>query len=333
MHKTTETESKNKDRLKFGPFFSIFYTMTTISPRARPFLRCFCWIVVLLSVPHIAASQSDSVAIKLRTHGEAEGDTARIDGGRLAIVAGTVAIGITAIHLYQQKAWWSGARGPFHFEEDLVYARNIDKVGHFVSANALTYIFSKGLRWANLEEQPSLMWGAVGSTAFQTYIELEDGFSRYWGFDRVDYAADLAGAWYPLLQYHVPFLKNFNFRTSYLPKTEGAPGGIPGQTHTAFDDYEGQTFWLALTMKNILPAEAARWWPDFLCLSLGVAVRDNLSPDRYLVWFIAPDLDFTRILPQDTPFLRTLAESLNFIHLPMPAIRIAPNVVWYGIYF
>lgn len=310
MDKTTQTGWKIKGRLKFGPVFSIFYAMTTLR-----------WAIVLLSLPQLAAGQGEAT------------DSTRIDGGKLAIVAGTVAVGVTTIHLYQQKAWWSGTRGAFHFEEDLVYAKNIDKIGHFYGANALTFVFSKGLRWSNFEEQSSLVWGAVGSTLFQTYIEVEDGFSRYWGFDRVDFATDLAGAWYPVLQYHVPYLKNFNFRYSYLPKTEGAPGAIPGQTHTVFDDYEGQTLWLTLTMKNILPERVGAWWPDFLCLSLGVAVRDNLSPDRYLVWYISPDLDMTKILPADSPFLQTLGEALNFIHFPMPAIRIAPNVVWHGIYF
>jgi hypothetical protein len=252
---------------------------------------------------------------------------------RLAIVGGTVAVGVTAIHLYQQNAWWKEYRTSFHFREDLVYARSIDKLGHLYASSVGTFLFSKSLQWCNMSEPSSLLWGAVGSTLFQTYIEIEDGFSAYWGFDRVDYAADILGAWYPVLQHQVPVFKNFQFRFSYLPKHEGGAGAIPGQTKTIFDDYEGQTIWLTITPGGLFSEKTLGWWPDWLAIAAGVSVRDNNSPARYLVWFLAPDLDMTRIIPQDTWFLRTLGEALNFIHFPMPAVRVSPGVVWYGLYF
>lgn len=164
-------------------------------------------------------------------------------------------------------------------------------------------------------------------------IEIEDGFSTYWGFDRVDYATNLAGAWYPYLQHHVPFLKNYQIRFSYLPKNAGQPSAIPGQTKTIFDDYEGQTLWLTVTPEGFLPVSWRTWWPGWLSLALGVSVRNNVSPDRHLVWYLAPDLDMRQIIPQDTGFLRDLSEALNFFHFPMPAVRIAPGIVWYGVYF
>ena len=260
-------------------------------------------------------------------------DSIGINAARLTIVGGTVAASVTALHLYQQHAWWKDHRSRFHVQEDLTYAGNIDKLGHLYGASFLTFAFSKSLEWANFSEPSALLWGAIGSTAFQTYIEIEDGFSAYWGFDRVDFAANVVGAWYPVAQHYYPYLKNFDFKFSYIPKDPNSPGAFPGQTRTLFDDYEGQTIWLSLKMKNLLPQALASYWPDFLCLSVGVAVRDNLSSDRYLVWFLAPDLDMTKIIPADTGFLKTLGEALNFIHFPTPAVRFAPNVVWYGLYF
>jgi hypothetical protein len=260
-------------------------------------------------------------------------DSLPVDGTRLAIVGGTVAAGVTAIHLYQQNAWWKNNRTSFHVREELVYARNIDKLGHFYGSAFMTTLFSHSLRWAHVPVGESLTWGAVGSTLFQTYIEIEDGFSVHWGFDRVDFAANLLGAWYPVAQHHVPALRNFDMRFSYYPKNPGEPGPIPGQTKTVFDDYEGQTLWLTAKMENLLPDGLRSAWPDFLCLSVGVAVRDNLSPHRYLAWYIAPDLDMTKILPAGSGFLATLAELLNYVHFPMPAVRFAPNALWYGIYF
>jgi hypothetical protein len=118
-----------------------------------------------------------------------------------------------------------------------------------------------------------------------------------------------------------------------LPKSPGSQGPFPGQTHTIFDDYEGQTIWLTVSVKNLLPSSWARMWPSPLCLSFGLAVRDNLSPNRYLAFLIAPDLDLTKLFPADSGFLQSLGELLNFIHMPLPAVRIAPNVIWYGLYF
>ncbi len=269
------------------------------------------------------------------TTAEAPPDSAgtKVNGVRLAVVGGVTLASFTAIHIYQQNAWWKGERGPFHVQEDLVYACNVDKIGHLYAANVLTFVFSRSLRWADVPDRPALIWGAIGSTLFQTYVEVEDGFAKYWGFDRVDFAADVVGAWYPVLQEYVPPLQSFNFKFSYLPKSPGSAGAFPGQTHTVFDDYEGQTLWLSVSPKKILPGAVGAAWPGWLGLAAGVAVKDNQSPDRYLVVYLAPDLDMRAIIPQDTGFLKTLGEALNFIHFPMPAVRISPNVVWYGLYF
>jgi hypothetical protein len=260
-------------------------------------------------------------------------DSSHVDGARLALVGGVVAGSVAAIHLYQQNAWWKGERSRFHVQEDLVYALNVDKVGHLYGSIAVNYALRRSLEWSNVSERTSLLWACIGATLFQTYVEVEDGFSKDWGFDRVDFAADVVGAWYPLIQREVPTLQNVNLRFSYLPKSPGGKGALPGQTHTVFDDYEGQTMWLTLSMHDLLPVSMRDWWPDFLCLSVGMAVRDNNSPDRYLCWYIAPDLDMTKIIPPSTPLLKTLGEILNFFHMPMPAVRFAPHVVWYGFYW
>jgi len=80
-------------------------------------------------------------------------------------------------------------------------------------------------------------------------------------------------------------------------------------------------------MRNLLPKSASTWWSGFLCLSIGVSVRDRYSLNRCLAVFLAPDLDLTEIVPGDSSLLRTTREFLNFIHLPFPAVRISPGVV------
>ena len=265
----------------------------------------------------------------------APSDTTRIDASRAAIVGGIVAVSIATIHLYQQSGWWKNNRAPFHFQEDLKYGLHVDKLGHMYGGTVLTFVLDRSLRWANFSDDAALMWGATGALLFQTYVEIEDGFST-WGFDRVDFASDVMGSVYPVAQYHVPFLRNFNFKFSYHPSNLiNEPGGVgfKGQKHIMFDDYEGQTIWLSLRVKDLLPEPVASYWPGWLCLAAGYGARNIATSNPYRVYFVGLDLDMTRVIPRDTAFLRLLGDALNFIHMPMPAVKVSPNAVWYMLYF
>ena len=261
----------------------------------------------------------------------------KVDSWRLAIIGGTLVTGMAAIHIYQQNGWWKDNRAPFHFREDLVYGLGVDKIGHAYGASVLATLIGRAVAWADVPEWPSLMIGAGASLLFQTYIELEDGFSA-WGFDRVDFACDVAGAVLPLVRHRVTPLRSFDLKLSYLPsELINNPGGtgFQGQRHLMMDDYEGQTFWLSAKMADLLPQSLKTYWPDFLCLAIGYGARDVAAQgsEPYRVYFLGLDYDMTKLLPQETPFLRTLAEALNFIHFPAPAVRISPSAIWYGLYF
>mgnify|MGYP005836990401 FL=1 len=258
-----------------------------------------------------------------------------INYNRLAIVSGALITTMAGIHIYQQNGWWKDNRAPFHFREDLVYGLSVDKIGHFYGADLLGYIFRKSLLWANMNEEQALWYGTAGGLAFQTFTEIEDGFSA-WGFDRVDWLCDLGGALWTPVRYYFPFLRTFDLKMSYHPSDLlGNPGGVgfKGQEHLMVDDYEGQTFWLSVKIENILPESIKDYWPDFLCFAFGYGVRGVAASDPHSMYFIAPDIDFLKLIPQSTPILRTLSEILNFIHPPLPALRIYPRAVFYGIYF
>ena len=254
---------------------------------------------------------------------------------RLAIVGGALLATMTTIHLYQQSGWWKYNRTPFHFKEDLIYGLSVDKIGHFYGADIFSYMIRKTLLWANLSEQQAIWIGAGGAILFTTFTEVEDGFSE-WGFDRVDWLCNLGGALWAPARHHIPFLKTFDIKMSYHPSDLlGNPGGIgfKGQKHLIIDDYEGQTFWLSLKIEDVLPHTLKSYWPDFLCIALGYGARGVATPNQHRVYFIAPDIDFTHLIPQSTSFLKTLTEVLSFIHPPLPALRIYPTSIWYGIYF
>jgi len=136
--------------------------------------------------------------------------------GRLAIVGGLTAATMVGIHLYQSNGWWKDNRAPFHFQEDLEYGMWVDKLGHFYGTAAGAFIFRKSFEWTNMSAEQSLWFGSAGAFLFQTFVEVQDGFSA-WGFDRVDFAMNLGGALYPVGQYYWPPLRDFNMKFSYHP--------------------------------------------------------------------------------------------------------------------
>lgn len=255
----------------------------------------------------------------------------QIDYNKFSIVTGSIILTATAIQIYQYNSWWKDWRRPFHFQEDLVYGKSVDKVGHAWGAAFTSFIISRSYEWSGIKRNNSLWIGAVGGSIFQLLVEFQDGFSQ-WGFDRVDAACDVIGGFYPLAQYHLPILQNFEIKASYSPRKLGKPGGIPGQKHTIIDDYEGQTFWLGLKISKLYPKELE--FLSFLNLAVGYSVRniDNIS-NQYGVWLIGLDLDFKKIIPQNSDFLINLSEGLNYIKFPTPAVQISPKIVWFGIYF
>lgn len=255
----------------------------------------------------------------------------KIDYKKFYLVTGSIALTATAIQIYQYNSWWKDWRRPFHFQEDLVYGKSVDKIGHAWGAAFTTFVISRSYEWCGIDKNKSLWIGAIGGSLFQLLVEFQDGYSQ-WGFDRVDAACDIVGGFYPLIQHHIPLFQYFDLKASYTPRNLGKPGGIPGQKHTIIDDYEGQTFWLSMKINQLYPDELK--FLDFLNLAIGYSVRNiHDIKNQYSVWLIAFDLDFKKILPQSTTFLRNISDGLNYFKFPTPALQISPKVIWFGFYF
>jgi hypothetical protein len=307
-------------------------TKTTNVIRFWIVLVCLSLVSVTRSTAQLDSIPSPVIPVQRDSGGQL---SPSINKTRLALVGGTLLTSMAVIHIYQQNGWWKNNRAPFHFQEDLVYGLAVDKIGHFYGGYILGFVMWKSLDWANVPDEQSLWISAGGSLLFQSYVEIEDGFST-WGFDRVDWLSDVGGAAWNPLRHYVPFLTNFDLKLSYhVSPLVGEKGGtgFRGQKHLMIDDYEGQTFWLSLKVKNLLPAGIAEYWPSFLSLAIGYGARDIAGANPHRVYFIAPDLDVTKIIPDNTKFLKSLGEGLNFIHFPMPAVQFGHGVVWYGLYF
>ncbi len=264
-----------------------------------------------------------------------------------SIFVGTYGLIFYFQHYGQRETIWQQL-GKFHFAEDYDYAMYIDKVGHFYGTFLTSYVLTHTLIECGFNYNWATSLGTFLGLAYSTYVEILDGFAVDWGFSPTDFYSDLAGALFFLGYSHIKFMQNFTPKFMYIPpRWHSSYSRIPS---TMFiDDYSAHTFWISVKINNLLPENAKRYFPDWLELSFGYAVRnlcDNYhytcdpkisNPITNSVWgnrkfIVALDYDLVKILPDGAPFWNWLKQSLNFFKLPSPAIEFGNPTRFYLIY-
>lgn len=244
----------------------------------------------------------------------------------LGLVGLTLGSAIYAINDYYQHTWWRAERRNFRIVNDWKYALWIDKFGHFFGTYLQAHGISSALEAANVDLETSILAGAAMALGMQLYVEIQDGYGPKWGFSPGDAVGDLLGAAYSVAVYYYPFLKNIQPRVSYFPSKEMLDGTKPDMNIS--DDYEGQKLWLSFRMKNLLPENISKYWPSWLMLSAGYGVSDlNGSGGGIKKFYIGFDFDAEEI-PLHGKFWQFVKNTLNYVHFPMPGIRISPDTAF-----
>lgn len=244
--------------------------------------------------------------------------------------AGSIYIGImVGLHLYQKATIWN-ERAEFRVIEDGSYARGVDKLGHIYGAYIMSYYSGELLQGAGVDHRHAMLYGALMGIVYQSYVEFEDGVGRDWGFSPSDFAFNIIGASYFLLQQSQPILQYISPKWSYVPahwygETERAEG------RTFIDDYSSSTFFLSAKLQPLLPEPLQRAVPPWLGLALGYGVRglggNNGHSDRRIA--LSLDVDLVELMPNFEPLLgkpigsvlNWLAQSFNYFKLPSPTLE------------
>ncbi|MCZ7555096.1 MAG: YfiM family protein [Bacteroidia bacterium] len=271
-------------------------------------------------------------------------DSGTVDQMRLWLVAGTLFTANTAIMVYYFATFYNddyAQRGAFHTFDDWYNADlNVDKLGHIWGSQTYTRLLYRIFRWTGMRDPSAMYWSAGGSMLFQLEMEITDGLYEKWGFSWWDMAANTVGAVWPHVQRMAPELQSVNLKMSYRPSAAVKNGWVQ---HDYLRDYDGFTYWLALSVEDVLPQSLKPWWPDWLGIAVGYGANRTMLGKNVFnsregkgqgeqEWYIALDYDL-RKLPGDGAFVRFLKEELNLFHFPSPAVRIAPDAIWYGLYF
>lgn len=257
-----------------------------------------------------------------------------------------VFISATDVALYH--AWYKDyATGSFHFFDDHADWLQIDKVGHSFSAYQIQRASYQYLT-RGVEGKKALWYSSSASLAFLLGIEVMDGFSEGWGASTSDLIANFSGIGLFTIQQAVFHKQMAQLKwsyspthfASYRPNLLGSSG-----PERALKDYNGQTYWLSIGLRNLAPKSKI---PDWLCVSLGYGAsgmlggsknpllneQNQVLPNyvRTRQYYLSLDLDLTKIKSKYT-FVRTLFFLCNTIKIPFPALRLENGKVygeWFG---
>ena len=224
----------------------------------------------------------------------------------------------------------------FHFFNDGKEWMQMDKMGHVTS----NYYIAKGcyslLRISGVNEKKSVIYGALTGLAYQTTIEIFDGFSQEWGFSWGDMAANIAGealftSQQLLWKEQRLIMKLSCHRTKFADYRPDLLGG--NWAESFLKDYNGLTFWLSLNIHSFLPDQCR--FPRWLNIAIGYGAEGMLGGygnpatyrgkplpfyERYRQFYLSTDIDLTRI-KTNKKWLKIIFNTIGFIKIPAPAIE------------
>jgi hypothetical protein len=200
-------------------------------------------------------------------------------------------------------------------------------------------------RWTGLSRNTSAWLGGLSGVAYQSIIEIQDGFSSEWGFSPVDMVCNVTGAALFVGQELGWKEQRISLKLSYWPYDyEGAQlrarrDQLFGNStaERLLKEYNSQTIWLSMNLHSLFMPESG--FPKWLNLAVGysnnglLGGRENKWTDkegneidrtdipRVRQFLISPDIDFTRI-PTHSKLLKTVFSVLNCLKFPAPALEL-----------
>ncbi len=291
--------------------------------------------------------EANPIGIKSISFKEDKDNTSLINYKKRKLLIGGLSVaGYGGSLLLLNEAWYKQyPKSSFHTYNDAAEWLQVDKVGHAWTA----YNTSRGTtalwKWAGLSNNQAVLTGSLSGFAYMTVIELLDAHSTEWGWSWADMAANFSGSLLFASQQIGWKEQRIQFKFSshkkrYPTDLEGRADDLYGASlpERILKDYNGQAYWLSFNLNSFLPETKL---PSWLNLAIGygaddifggfgnIAVDKNGSinfnrPDikRYRQWYLAPDLDLTKI-KTNSKLLRTGFAVFNSLKIPAPTLELS----------
>jgi hypothetical protein len=316
--------------------------------------------LTILTVLCCTCSFAQYTAIKINAPSLTDSSTSVFKHNKTRIylaAAGSVA-GYTGSLVALSNAWYKQyPQTPFHFFNDTNDWLQVDKAGHVFSAYNAGKWSMELWRWAGLSRKERVWIGGLSGTVFLTAVEVLDGFSSGWGFSIGDLSADLVGSGLFIAQelawneQRIQVKFSFHHSTYEDPVLDKRANDLFGN-HTLermLKDYNSQTYWASANLTSFLKKANL---PSWLNIAIGFGAdgmfggTENIVRDkngiilfnrsdipRYRQWYLAPDIDLTRIKTK-SKFLKTTFFLLNSLKFPTPSIGFSKKgIEWNWLHF
>lgn len=265
---------------------------------------------------------------------------------RIWLVAGAHVALWGGSYIALNKAWYADyPKESFHFFNDNREWLQMDKAGHVWTAYQMSRLSGALWKWAGLNPSKSAWLGGISGVAYQSIIEIQDGFSSEWGFSWGDMAANITGSALYTAQEFLWHEQRLQVKLSYWPYDYNSPelkarrDQLFGKSiqERMLKDYNSQTYWLSANIRSFLPDTRL---PKWLNLAVGYSAEGMLGghenkwvdkggmehyrPDiaRTRHFYLSPDIDLTKIKTK-SKFLRSAFFILNMIKIPAPTLELS----------
>lgn len=250
----------------------------------------------------------------------------------------------TASFIVLNKSWYADyPRSSFHFFNDNAEWNQVDKAGHLWTDYLVTRLSYEMWKWTGLPEKKALILGGISGVAYQSIIEIQDGFSKEWGFSWGDMAFNVAGAaafvtqelgWKDQrIQVKLSYWP-YDYPTDLVPRRNQLFGNSTNER--ILKDYNSQTYWASANLYSFFKQSSIPKW-----LNVAVGYRaDGMYGGRKNTWtdkngsyidrtdirrmrrfYLSPDVDLTKIKTK-SGLLKTVFYVLNMVKVPAPALEL-----------
>jgi len=264
---------------------------------------------------------------------------------RIWFVGTANVVGYTGVMIALSSAWYSQYdKTGFHTFNDFPEWKQVDKVGHFYAAYIESRASMEMWRWTGIDRKKRIWIGGMSGAVYQTVIEVLDGFSTGWGWSWGDFGANIVGSGALVAQelawndQRIKIKFSFHRKNYTDPQLNMRSDKLFGTSSAErlLKDYNGQTYWASMNLKPFFKNSNL---PPWLSISVGYGAEglfggtQNIAKDdngnitfnrtdikRYRQWFLAPDIDLTKI-KTDKKGLKFLFTVLSAFKFPTPSLE------------